>query len=111
MPETEAAPVTRTEQELARAQALVAELEARRLAEETAKASATPAVRALAVQLHSRLCPDDHVALECTWKTVPDHDSTELADWTEKDHAFWLEVARVGVGIQLELGWQVVEPA
>lgn len=103
--------VMRTERELEEARAAVQLLELRLAAEEAAKATATRAMRGLAVRLHRALCRLDHAALECTWYTVADADDAEAADWTEERHAWWLEVARVGVGLQAELGWTVVEPA
>ena len=73
-------------------------------------AASTPEVRALAVRLHTKLCPDSHPE-GCSWHTGASHvDEPERTDWTEDAHAKWLERARVGLSFLLAVGYTVYPP-
>jgi hypothetical protein len=110
-PETPADPnATRTEREIAEAQQKLQELLAKKAEEDAIKASVTPAIRTLAIQLHTTLCPSSH-PLACVWSIEGESpDDPNLADWTGEQHARWLAIAQTGVGLQRTAGWTVIEP-
>jgi hypothetical protein len=106
---------TRTFTELENAQRLVAELEAKVAAEQTARDSASNHVRALAIAIHRELCPRSHERLECTWFVAPgnsnaDANDPEKASWTEGQHAYWLTITNAAIGQARLLGFTVTEP-
>lgn len=100
---------TRTDFELEEARARVAQLEAKQAEEEAAKASASPAVRELAVALHTLLCPDAHPE-GCGWFIDAAADEPEGADWTQEDHQLWLDRTRRALGWMAGHGWKVTPP-
>jgi hypothetical protein len=105
--------VSSAEAQLAAALALAAKLQEQVDRETAAKAMSTPAVRLLAIQLHGKLCPADHLALRCTWygEDPELYDHPEAANWTTDAHARWLGIASYGCYLQRTAGWTVVEPA
>jgi len=84
-------------------------------AELVAKANAVPAstrVKSLAIELHALLCtaPHDGSGGACKWKMTADYDDAALAEWTEKEHALWLQRARSGIQSMKDLGFTVTDP-
>ena len=74
---------SRNELELARAQAKVAELEAKVQAEREARDQASTAMRALAIALHRNFCTEKHDGTgECQWHSDSNADSPTAADFT-----------------------------
>lgn len=100
---------TRTTLELKHVVQREQQLRARLAAEEEAKAAESPAVRELAVALHSLLCPDEH-PVGCRWHVDPAADDPEGADWTQAEHQTWLERARSSLGWMVRRGWTVIPP-
>ncbi|WNG57390.1 hypothetical protein F0U59_23450 [Archangium gephyra] len=103
---------TRTQLELEEKRAEVLVLEAKAAAEDDALAEDTPAVRALAVGLHTDLCPDNHATLQCGWfaEDPVAADSPEGADWTGLYHQEWLKRARGALATARRLGWRLFPP-
>lgn len=100
---------TQTEQLLAMAQAQVTALTTKKAAEDAAMTSSSERVRGLAVAIHTGMCTLNHSSNlnDCHWFTIPNQDDANLADWTERDHALWLDRARLGIGAMRQLGFTV----
>ncbi|HEX5750022.1 MAG TPA: hypothetical protein VFZ09_27580 [Archangium sp.] len=103
---------TRTQRELEAKRAEVAALEVKAAEEDAALALDSPHVRQLAVALHTKLCPDSHDTLECSWflEDPVAADDPEGADWTAPSHSDWLRRARGGLATERELGWRIYPP-
>ena len=101
---------TRTQKEIAALQARIAELQAQDAAEEKARAGASPALLALAVGIHSKLCLLDHEKRECTWFDDLAANDPQRATWSEPQHSRWLKIAAAGCAVQAAQGWSVEEP-
>lgn len=102
---------SRNELELARAQARVAELEAKVQAEREARDQASTAMRALAISLHSNFCIEKHDGTGlCQWYSDSNADSPTTADFTQADHWRWILIVHGAVWAARENGWTIVEP-
>jgi len=102
----------KTQLELAEKRAEVEVLEARAAAEDAVLAATTPAIRALAVELHTKECPDNHALLECRWFSEDSvaADDPERADWTAPFHARWLALTRGSLSAAAGIGWKLIPP-
>lgn len=90
---------SRTAEQLASARTTVAQLEAKKAAEDAAAAAAPLSARQLAVKLHTRAC-DEHTgagSVRCNWRTVANYDNPALVDWSEPTHAFFIRLALVAL--------------
>jgi hypothetical protein len=117
-PETPAtASATATEVAIAATEARLAELNAKKVAEDAIKATSTFRDREAAVALHATFCPAGgkldlgHLSLACPWHAAANADSPGLADWTEEQHRRWLAIAVVGPVKLRALGWVITPPS
>ena len=79
--------------------------------EQETRAATSTHTRTLAVQIHSALCPRDHLIRECDWRDSPDYDDPDRAEWNSNEaHAYWLKVTETAIGKARELGFTVTEP-
>lgn len=102
---------SRTELELVSIEARRQALLEQKAKEDEIKSNVSIHVRRLAIRLHTGLCPTSHENLACTWYTDPQADNVDAADWTEIQHVRWLAIAQLGVSIQIEERWTVIEPS
>jgi hypothetical protein len=116
-PESPAAPsATATEVAIAATEARLAELNAKKAAEDSVKANSTFRDREAAIELHATFCPAGgtldlgHLSLACPWHAAANADSPALADWTEEQHRRWLAISVVGPVRLRALGWSITPP-
>lgn len=111
---------TKTEKDIAMTQAQIDSLESqleqlqvKKTNEDAIRASETTNMLTLAVQIHTVMCTLTHGFgdTDCHWNSVEFSDDPAQADWAERDHALWLERARLGVGGMRAIGFIVTDPA
>lgn len=98
------------EAELARIEIRRAELLAQVEEERLAREQAPHAMRALAVTLHTALCPNTHDGDACRWFASVGADDPDTADWTEPAHAFWLACVHAAISYAQATGWDISVP-
>ena len=93
-------------------QATVQQLRDTKAAVEARVLDASPAQKALCVEIHTAFCTKAHGGApgDCTWNTTPNADDPALVDWTELAHVQWLASTQDAIEKAREFGFTVEEP-